>query len=95
MTQTEVTFSREYEGGYGVRVWRFGASRIVGYIDRPLDGDGWFDIKGGRHRYLNEAKAHSRNWASTATVDPENLPRREDWWRRADGDYPLNTETET
>ena len=55
MTQTKITFSREYAGGYGVRV----NGQIVGYIDRAMDGDGWFDIKGERHRYLNEAKAAS------------------------------------
>lgn len=53
---TKITFTREYEGGYGVRV----DGRIVGYIDSALiAGGGWFDINGQRHRYLSEAKASS------------------------------------
>jgi hypothetical protein len=50
--KTKITFTREYEGGYGIRA----DGQIIGYIDRALDGNGWF-VEGQRHRYLSEAKA--------------------------------------
>lgn len=52
---TSVTYTRVYEGGYGVRA----DDQIIGYIERAMDGTGWFDINGQRHRYLSEAKASS------------------------------------
>ena len=46
-----IKFTREYEGGYGVRV----DGVIVGYVERSLDGTGW-TFEGRRFGHLSEAK---------------------------------------
>ena len=47
----DVKFTREYEGGYGVRV----DGVIVGYIERSLDSTGW-TFEGRLFGRISEAK---------------------------------------
>jgi hypothetical protein len=50
-----IKFTREYEGGYGVRI----DGAIVAYIDRRLDAAGW-GYEGRLFGRLSEAKATIR-----------------------------------
>jgi hypothetical protein len=50
-----IKFTREYEGGYGVKI----DGAIVGYIDRCLDAEGW-GYEGQLFGRLSEAKATIR-----------------------------------
>lgn len=51
----DIKFTREYEGGYGVRI----DGAVVGYIERAMEGEGW-TFEGRIFGRISEAKATIR-----------------------------------
>lgn len=51
----DIKFTREYEGGYGVRI----DGAVVCYIERAMEGEGW-TFEGRIFGRISEAKATIR-----------------------------------